>query len=332
MAPTLGQISLLEANAVRPATATDYQRRLQQLEDWAREYQIEVDFDNVEATQRLLLEYFDHLALEVGANSGEGSKLLAAVSHFHPQYQRGVRRGPLHRLERALRGWEKILPNGSIDALAEPVVYAVAMEMCSRGFYNMGLRTILAVDSYLRPGVLSDLRKENLIPPQPFLGEGGKHWSLHLHRLVDREPSKVGTYDDSVILDSVERQWMNPLLGQLHRRLQSNESLWEQSMDEWTKEFRRALRRLKQPETVLYSLRHSGPTIDVLNHRRTLDQVKRRGGWAADSSVRRYEKASKALALGQHVKGELRGHVIKCLKRLPRVLGRLEGPISFVGS
>ena len=42
---------------------------------------------------------------------------------------------------------------------------------------------------------------------------------------------------------------------------------------------------------VLYSMRHAGPSNDVADRLRQFRDVKKRGRWAADSSVRRYEKA-----------------------------------------
>ncbi len=45
-----------------------------------------------------------------------------------------------------------------------------------------------------------------------------------------------------------------------------------------------------------YVLRHSGPSDDHLTGTRTLDEIKKRGRWAADSSVRRYTKGARTLS------------------------------------
>ena len=45
----------------------------------------------------------------------------------------------------------------------------------------------------------------------------------------------------------------------------------------------------------LYSLRHGGASDDFLTRRRTLPEIKHRGRWLADSSVRRYTKSARAL-------------------------------------
>eukprot|EP00971_Amphidinium_carterae_P269632 5348970-Amphidinium_carterae.1 len=39
-----------------------------------------------------------------------------------------------------------------------------------------------------------------------------------------------------------------------------------------------------------HSMRHSGPSHDLLHSLRTMLEVKRRGRWASDSSLARYER------------------------------------------
>eukprot|EP00959_Pyramimonas_sp_CCMP1952_P097948 2047047-Pyramimonas_sp.AAC.1 len=45
----------------------------------------------------------------------------------------------------------------------------------------------------------------------------------------------------------------------------------------------------------LYSLRHGGASFDAISQRRALSEIKKRGRWRTDGSVRRYEKAALAL-------------------------------------
>ena len=47
---------------------------------------------------------------------------------------------------------------------------------------------------------------------------------------------------------------------------------------------------------VRYSLRHGGASDDLLCRRRSLEEVKKRGQWRTDQSLRRYGKETKALA------------------------------------
>eukprot|EP00972_Heterocapsa_arctica_P038827 5721550-Heterocapsa_arctica.AAC.1 len=42
--------------------------------------------------------------------------------------------------------------------------------------------------------------------------------------------------------------------------------------------------------TCMYQMRHGGASEDLLSHSRPQDDVKRRGRWSTDSSLRRYAK------------------------------------------
>ena len=43
---------------------------------------------------------------------------------------------------------------------------------------------------------------------------------------------------------------------------------------------------------VLYSIRHAGPSNDLMDGQGDVKSVKKRGRWRADESVRRYEKGA----------------------------------------
>ena len=66
-----------------------------------------------------------------------------------------------------------------------------------------------------------------------------------------------------------------------------------------SKKFLRAATKvgLKNMGLVLYSLRHGGASDDTLRKARPLNEVKKRGRWRADSSVRRYEKKGSVQAV-----------------------------------
>ena len=68
-------------------------------------------------------------------------------------------------------------------------------------------------------------------------------------------------------------------------------------MKELTRFLRDALDALQMDHmgVELYSLRHGGASDDFLTKRRTLPEIKHRGRWRADSSVRRYTKIARAL-------------------------------------
>ena len=51
--------------------------------------------------------------------------------------------------------------------------------------------------------------------------------------------------------------------------------------------------RLQLGNLVLYQCRHSGASLDLQNRHRDHMELKKRGGWQCESSLKRYENAAK---------------------------------------
>ncbi len=76
------------------------------------------------------------------------------------------------------------------------------------------------------------------------------------------------------------------------------EALFNFTYLQWLESFKTAAAAvgLKEWFLSLYVLRHAGPSHDYLAKRRSLADIQRRGRWALESSVRRYEKAARVTA------------------------------------
>ena len=70
----------------------------------------------------------------------------------------------------------------------------------------------------------------------------------------------------------------------------------------------------------LYSLRHGGASWDLVTGRRSLPEIKGRGRWFADTSVRRYTKSARALKEEQRIAPELRRYGDQIWQRLNATL------------
>eukprot|EP00973_Karenia_brevis_P057612 8014226-Karenia_brevis.AAC.1 len=77
---------------------------------------------------------------------------------------------------------------------------------------------------------------------------------------------------------------------------------------------------LGQKGVSLYVLRHTGTSADWLAQRRSLQEIKKRGRWVADSSVRRYEKGAKTMMLAHKLSNPLQTHLNRCEMMLPQVM------------
>ncbi len=88
---------------------------------------------------------------------------------------------------------------------------------------------------------------------------------------------------------------MSPYFAVL-RQNGGDEPLWPFTHEELVKQYHAATTALKFQalETSLYGLRHGGASADFLLRRRALSDIKFRGRWTSDSSLRRYQKSAVA--------------------------------------
>ena len=79
---------------------------------------------------------------------------------------------------------------------------------------------------YLRPREMSSLLRHQLLPPTTAAGPISRVWSLSLHPCEDFRPSKIGYYDECVLLDDLAgTTWMQQYLTVLRARV-GQDPLW----------------------------------------------------------------------------------------------------------
>ena len=155
---------------------------------------------------------------------------------------------------------------------------------------------MIGFSCYLRPRELTGLLASQLVAPQPH---GGKHfmfWAIVLHPSELLQRSKTGRWDESLLLDSPWMTWMSEIL-QLFKKLRGSEqSLWPFEHRELVTEFMLVANMLglQKMDMCLYKLRHGGASEDWLRQLRPLAAIRERGRWGSDSSLMRYQKASRA--------------------------------------
>ena len=234
---------------------------------------------------------------------------------------------------RALQGWKRLHPTGARMPLPMPAVCGLACEMVRRGKTTMGWLTMAAADMYLRPGEAIALTEDMIIAPRTQLGSAYRTTSVLLHPWSHGRASKAGQFDDSVLLDSRDRPWMGDLMLSWKRSKAPRQQLATFTMSEWGAEFKQCCEILGLPPCHLYVLRHSGPSDDFLRNNRSMTQIKRRGRWSQDQTVRKYEKAARSLAQMSQWPVSLLDHLQFCEKHvadilnLRRVASIYQGPI-----
>ena len=129
-----------------------------------------------------------------------------------------------------------------------------------------------------------------LTPPVP--GSRYTKWAITLHPFQSLLPSKVREWDEAALLDQDEFLFLIPGFKTLRRTLAPRACLFRFSQQVFSKKFTAAARAagITHLKAHSYQLRHSGPSFDRALGRRSALEVKFRGRWKSDASLRRYEK------------------------------------------
>ncbi|CAK0894772.1 unnamed protein product [Prorocentrum cordatum] len=306
-----GSQSFLETNAVAPDTQKTYAECMVELRQFVAVNGLSLD---TPAAADLALTNYANFAWAEGLDKGAVQRVYAAFVSEHPDFSRrgGLR---LPRLSRALQGWERLDPGVTRPPIPWVVTALIAQVMITTLKQPAAALMVLAMFlAYLRPSEAEGLLEQDLVPPttsSPF-------FAVNLHPSDRGEVSKVRLSDESLLLDSTEALWLGGALQSLKAGLPSR-PLFDltalQLRDVWAA----ALRALGIPNRfVLCQLRHGGPSHDRLRRQRSLPEIKERGRWASDKSVRRYE----AHALVQQQEASLPPALLRRAREAP---GKLEG-------
>lgn len=316
----------LQAHSVSPATLKLYREFWEELTEFARENGCE--FDAAEG-DRLLAAWMEEKFMQ-GWNAYVGSTGLATVKYMLPDFGRGGKLGLPESLQ-AMRGWKKKAPAHSRLPLPWEVVARLAEQLVLDGYWTTGIYIVLTFAGYLRPSEGLKLRREDVIPPA-----GGQHifWGLVLHPRELGMASKTQEYDEVVLLDLPTYHLVLPALAALRSLTPVGHRLFEFSQADAAQRFRAVSLRsgLAALTPVLYQLRHGGPSADIAAGRRTVEQVKLRGRWRCDQSVRRYVKDGRVGEQLRRLDCKVRADVLDAPRRLALLLRRPCGDFWPLGA
>ena len=283
-----GLPSPLARRGVRPSTEVRYEQAAWDFLTWVQSGG--QSWSDTRELDALLTEYFTTLFLD-GCDAGAGSVALPALRHFLPA---ALPRGSsLPRAARAIKGWRLLAPAAQRLPLPRMAAFAVSADLCRRGHAMMGLAVMVSFVGYLRPGECQALLTRHLVPPRERAGAQYGAWGLLLHDASLGRPGKTGMLDEAVLID--KDPWLFPVLAAVRQVRPLDGPLWPFAHDAFVAEFRTSCQRLglQRLGGCLYALRHGGASDDLLANRRTFAEVRERGRWRTDSSVRRYGKATR---------------------------------------
>ena len=176
-----------------------------------------------------------------GEPYSEGSALFAAVGYWWPDVSRHGT-VPMPHSRQALAGFRKLDPPRARLPLPPPLVAAIAVELCSMGWWRLAVGVMISMFLYLRPGELLHIQLDHLVAPQAMLGQ--RFWTLSLNLREEGLASKTGAFDDALPFDLPDMQWMNEILASLKRAARPAERLVGVTAVQYNRLFREACQRV----------------------------------------------------------------------------------------
>ena len=291
----------LKALKVKDITLCRYDQCVTEFKAFARRRRLPLK--NISAVDLALCEYFADLL-----DSGEpqstasytlfGYLMLVANENLPDKLL-------LPRARASLRGWASKYPHGSRTG-ADPLIWYLLAEcaFCSNVWVSAAI--LLQLDTYARPSEILRLRKRDVVKP---CSGTCKFWGVIMGNSEFGERTKTGTQDDTVLLDSSDREYAPVILEMLFRHTKSMDdflfpglplSLYESELQK-----AKAAAGLNNFQLTPHSIRHSGPSIDFLQKTRGPEQILARGRWRTLKSIQRYQKPGQMMArmskIPQHV-------------------------------
>ena len=272
---------LLQA-AFQKSTLQRYQPAVAGFSDWLS-LQGE-DPDTVEDLDRALVDYFHHLyLLHDGRNRSLAEACKAGVEMYLPAVKKR-----LHGAQLALRGWRRLRPPVSHPPLTWDLAVLIACDIARTGRARHAIGVLLAFDSYLRLGELTNLRREDVAD------SGDIRLGVPTHKVALRlAKTKTGTNQWAEVFSPVVQKLLRLVL----QGTPAGQRLFPFSPSSFRYHFKAACqRRGLSRDFVPHSLRHGGATRDFLAGV-PLEEVLRRGRWASTKSARHYIQSGRAILL-----------------------------------
>ena len=313
MSPRFPGQTFLEQMAVTQAVASDYMKRMEAFKTFAKSRHLKLH--PINKLDESFTIYLNHLFSD-GIDVSEGFKTLAALVDARPD---ASQKGDLPRSRRCLQGWAKLDPARTRPPMPYPLVALLCCNMLEKNQGEAALMVLLSFAAYLRPSEALTLQGEDVVGPT----RSHPHLALNLHPEERLETSKMGLANESILLDSPVMPFFNVVLKKLAQRRTGRflfnldylqlRNIWQASMKDIG---------LPKNHSVLYQLRHSGPSHDRLHNLRSALAVKMRGRWHADSSVRRYEAHARLHQQFQQLSNQLQEKCLSAVTRLERLVLR----------
>lgn len=313
----LPRFKQLRALRVKDPTLIKYAESVDKFKAYCKRRKLSVT--RLELVDRSMATFFADLC-EEGASYNDASYTLFGFIVLEAQSNLPERQ--LFPLSRgALKGWSSRYPQCSRTG-ADPLLWHLIAEHMLGSAPMYAAVGLIQLDTYARPSEILGLRKQDIIKPS------SRHccfWGIIFGNSSSGGQTKTGTQDDTVLLDSTDREYAKQILAIVfaaakrpHDRLFPGASLRE--YEAVMREAKRAA-GLGAMALTPHAVRHSGPSIDFLHRTRLPEEILARGRWKTLRSIQRYQKPGQMLSRMGKV-----DHAIwaKARASLPRILSQLK--------
>lgn len=199
------------------------QRGMEDFYSFASRFALKLDTE--EALDNALSDYADHMYLN-GESNDSGNRLKAALEYERPE---AVRRGELRlpKFKKACKGWRKLAPSQTRLPMLEFIKSCISGLMIHQGWRSMALYNEATFSTYARPGEMMKVYAAHLVNKNELY----QFSVLVLAPFERNEGSKVGIYDEVLILDDVRAPWLDRLLHQQSLSMMKSQgasaSMWD---------------------------------------------------------------------------------------------------------
>lgn len=270
----------LATHAVADSTLTMYADSIAEFQHWAGERFGQGD--RLEADQ-LVADYMSYQCYVEEEPSWHGGRLLSALQHFYP------RLGTLPEAKRAEKAWRKLFPGGERSPIAAELVGAVVLQMIQANNDESADLVWIVFDGLCRSQDWENLRFADV-------ADDGQNVSMEFGVRARGERSKTGHGQGVVLNTALGREILRA-----RKRAAQEAGVPEDShvfsvrAPRFREDLTRAVQELDLPYTLVtaivpHVLRHAGAAELVLRQRWNVSDIKVRGRWDSDKSLKRYTK------------------------------------------
>ncbi|CAK0825583.1 unnamed protein product [Prorocentrum cordatum] len=206
----------------------------------------------------------DHMCFVERASVSRGVRLYHGLVHMFPEWKSEL---PISL--RALHSWEKFQESWEGGPASAEAIYFISSQAIKSGHIDEGIAFLVAYDCYLREQDWLQLKGEDLV---------GSKW----HDFLD------GDTEVRVSRQVKSKEWQ---LTARVKQIKPTDKVFNTTAAKATSVWR-GIQSKFGLEWIgpMHTLRHSGPSYDILHKRRSIQEVQRRGRWTQAKSMARYAK------------------------------------------